>query len=204
MSLSQFSPCHVVNKAFKTVASHAFAFDCQRPEPIRFFGTSPFVFFASLENGYLMSYCTFLLSYLAQKNPSNLLKIASIGLRKMIFYVEIILQNKQHSSWDSKTCQREVFDERYDMELQHRRVKVKWRPPFWAAVVVKTCRLTSLCGVNDNRRYHSSQEEEGFWSSASFYSQKFRYRHNKKDLNHLKEDTYFFSEIQNMYICSWN
>ena len=110
----------------------------------------------------------------------------------MLFYVEIILQNKQHSSWDSKTCQREVFDERYDMELQHRRVKVKWRPPFWAAVVVKTCRLTSLCGVNDNRRYHSSQEEEGFWSSASFYSQKFRYRHNKKDLNHLKEDTYFF------------
>ena len=45
----------------------------------------------------------------------------------------------------------------------------KWRPPFWAALVVKTCRLTSLCGVNDNRWYHKKKRNSEGWRLKNIF-----------------------------------
>ena len=39
----------------------------------------------------------------------------------------------------------------------------------WAAVVVKTCRLTSLCGVNDNRWYHKKKRNSEGWRLKNIF-----------------------------------
>ena len=38
-----------------------------------------------------------------------------------------------------------------------------------AAVVVKTCRLTSLCGVNDNRWYHKKKRNSEGWRLKNIF-----------------------------------